>query len=559
MHKRQWRVLPPPQEPFPLQGKVPKPIDLVLYHRGITNETQLETFLAADGRLGNDPSLLPDIDKAVLRILRALLSGESIAIYGDFDVDGVTSTVLLAQGLSELGGKVIPYIPHRVKEGHGLRVEALKTLSQQGVSLVITADCGISSLAEVEEAHRMNLDIIITDHHTVPSSLPPALAVIDPKRTDSSYPFLHLSAVGVAYKVIQALCLSLGKEEKVELLDLVALGTVADIAPLLGENRYMVRRGLEVLNRTQRLGLLEVISLSGLRLGQLDTESISYALAPRLNAAGRLDHAITSYKLLTAQSLGEARPLAEELEKRNRERQRLTEKALSKAREEVLARHVEKPILLVGDRDYPAGIIGLVAGKLSEEFYRPAAVMEIGEEISRGSARSIPEFNIIAALTQCRELFLRFGGHPQAAGFLIANENIGQLELRLLEIAEDQLAKIELYPTLAIDAEIPLGALRGEIIRFINRLEPFGQGNPPPTFLTRRVAVLEQHVVGDQGKHLKLKLKSDGVIWRAIGFGLGPFSEEIRQYIDIVYNLGVDNWGENRTLELNLLDLAPAT
>ncbi len=343
-----------------------------------------------------------------------------------------------------------------------------------------------------------------------------------------------------------------------ELLDLVALGTVADMAPLLGENRYLVKRGLEVLNKTSRPGLLEMVLRAGMRLGSLDTESISWILGPRLNAAGRVDHAITSYKLLSTNSLNEARGLAEELEKKNAERQRLTGEVLAKVRDRLPSVDENLPIIIVSGTDYAAGVVGIVAGKLVEEFYRPSLVIEQGDEISRGSARSIAEFNIIAALKECSDLLTRFGGHPQAAGFTLPTKNIAPLAERLVERAEVELSELDLRPLIPIDAEVPLSSLSGETIGMIKQLAPFGYANPAPIFLSRRVKVEECRSVGSGGEHLRLKLHHGNVAWRGIGFRLGRYMDEIGPYLDIVYNLDVDDWGGSQLLELNILDFTPA-
>jgi len=532
----------------------------LLYNRGIADPAQVEAFLAADERLLGDPFLLPDMEKAVARTYRALLSGETIAIYGDFDADGITATALLTQGLSSLGGKAIPYIPHRIEEGYGLNHAALESLYREGVTLVITVDCGISAAPEVERAQSRGLDIVITDHHTVPQKMPPALATVDPKRADSLYPFPDLAGVGVAFKLLQGLLRSIGKERDLDqLLDLVALGTVADMAPLLGENRYLVKRGLEVLNSANRLGLSEMMRCAGRSLGSIDPQTISWILGPRLNAAGRLDHAIISYDLLSTSSPEEAQRLANSLERKNAERQRLSEMVLAKAREKLIAMGTDSPLLMVGSEDYPSGVVGVVAGRLVEEFYRPIVVFELGKELSRGSSRSIPEFDIIAALTQCSDLLSRFGGHPMAAGFTVPTENLIHLQERLAEIAASQLAKLDLRPLITIDAELPLSSLQGRAFHMMQQLAPFGCANPLPTFLSRGVKVMEYRSVGAGGQHLRLKLREGNVTWDGVAFRMGHLIDEGTPHLDIVYNLEVDRWRGEEMLQLNILDFAPAT
>ena len=531
----------------------------LLYNRGLTDLSQLESFLAADSRLSGDPFRLPDMSRAVARIYQALLSGENIAIYGDFDADGITATALLVQGLTTLGGKTIPYIPHRLTEGYGLKTAALDNLHGQGISLVISVDCGITALPEVKKAKKMGLDVIITDHHTPLPEIPPAIAVVDPKLPDSDYPFSGLSGVGVALKLLQALFQGIGKEKQLdELLDLVALGTVADMMPLLGENRYLVKEGLKLINAAPRLGIRELMAQAGLNVGSIDTESISWVIAPRLNAAGRLAHALTSYKLLMTDSPQEARQLAVWLDGKNTERQRLTTRVLAKAKEQILAQGIS-PMLIAGDKDYPVGIAGLVASRLAGEFYRPAIVIKVGEQVSSGSCRSIPEFNIIAALRQCGRLFSHYGGHSQAAGFTLPTRNLPCLKQYLSQLAATQLAGVDLRPHLDIDAEVILLDLIGDTFQAIQQLAPFGQGNPAPTFLSRRVEVVDSRTMGSNGEHLRVKLKQGGTVWDGVGFGMGSHLAELSLPVDIVYNLEIDRWRGEERLRLNILDFAPSS
>jgi len=530
----------------------------LLYNRGLTQPSQLPLFIAADKRLSGDPWLLPDMHQAAARIYRALLSGENIAIYGDFDTDGITGTALLVQGLSALGGKITPYIPHRLTEGYGLKTAALENLHRQGISLVITVDCGITALAEVKRAKRMGLDIIITDHHTPLELLPPAVAVINPKLPHSNFPFSELAGVGVALKLLEALFQGIGQEQQLDkLIDLVALGTVADMVPLLGENRYLVKQGLKLMNTSPRLGVREMIIQSGFSIGSIDTENISWTLAPRLNAAGRLAHAMTSYKLLMTDSPQEAQELSIWLEQKNSERRRLTEKVLVKAREQVITQGIS-PLLIASDKDCPVGVAGLVASKLSEEFYRPAVVIKIGELVSSGSCRSIPEFNIIHALKQYSRLFSHFGGHSQAAGFTLPTKNLPRLEQGLLQLATTQLAEVDLRPQLDIDAETSLRDLSGDTFQVMGQLAPFGYGNPLPIFLSRRVEVVDCRTMGNNREHVRLKLRQGGTIWDGVGFSLGSYLTELTSPLDIVYNLDVDRWGGEERLRLNILDFAPS-
>jgi len=531
----------------------------LLYNRGLTEPSQIQSFITSDESLFHDPFLLLNMHQAVARIYRALLSGEKIAIYGDFDADGITATALLVTGLTALGGKAIPYIPDRLTEGHGLRKPALENLYQQGVSLVITVDCGITSLPEAKRAQELGLDIIITDHHTPLPEIPPASAIINPKLPDSTYPFSELAGVGVALKLLQALLHNIGKENQMDrLMDLVAIGTIADMSPLLGENRYLVKEGLKLINTAPRLGIREMVARNRLDIGKLDAESISWVIAPRLNAAGRLADAMTSYKLLTTDSPPEAQQLAMQLEETNAERQELTATTLARAREQILAQGVS-PLLIASDRDYSIGIAGLVASRLAEEFYRPAIVIETGDEESNGSCRSIPEFNIVAALNQCSSLLSQFGGHSQAAGFTIPTRNLPRLQETLLQLASTRLAGVDLRPHLDIDAEVTLPDLGGDTFQATQQLAPFGRGNPLPTFLSRGVEVIDCRTMGNGGGHLKLKLRQGRTMWDGVGFTLGNYLAEVSSSLDIVYNLEIDRWGGKERLRLNILDFAPAT
>ena len=557
MSRTHWRLITPVTPPTDIPGVHPLLAQL-LYNRGISEISQIELFLNADSRLEADPFLLPDMHQAVSRTYQALLTGEEIAIYGDFDADGITATALLVQGLSALGGKVIPYIPHRYREGYGLQVAALEKLRKRGISLIITVDTGITAIAEIQKAQKMGMDIIVTDHHLPLASLPPALAVVDPKRSDSVCQSMEFAGVGVAFKFLQALLKGSGREELLNgLLDLVALGTVTDMVPLIGDNRYWVKRGLELLNNTERIGLQEMMRGTSLKPGNLDTESISWVLGPRLNAAGRLDDAATSYQLLLTQDPQEAALLASDLEEKNAKRQRLTRELLERARERIIATGIDLPLLMTGEEDYSTGVMGLVAGRLTEEFYRPVIIFKFGTDTCRGSGRSIPEFDLMAALKDCRDLLSNFGGHTKAAGFTVPTTNLPQLQKRLLNLAQTQLAGLDLRPHIDIDAEVPLAAFAGETFKEIQRLAPFGSGNPLPAFVSRHVEIINQRPIGSQGEHLGLKLKQEGIAWDAIGFRFGNRAQEITTYLDIAYNLDIDRWNGEQRLRLKLLDFDP--
>jgi single-stranded-DNA-specific exonuclease len=557
-HSR-WNLLPSiPDENVGVTG-IPLLIRQLLYNRGITQPSDIETFLAADERLRGDPNILPGMHEAVARLYRALLSREKIAIYGDFDADGITATALLVQGLSMLDCEAIPYIPNRINEGYGLKITPLETLQKQGVSLVVTVDCGITAVSEIKKASRMGLDIIVTDHHVPPDDIPSAAAVIDPKLQGSKYPTSELAGVGVAMKLLEALFSGLGKAGKLEeVIDLVALGTVADMVPLLGENRYLVKQGLRVLNNSPRLGVQEIISQTGLDASSINSTSISWTIAPRLNAAGRIGDAMNSYRLLMTDSVEEARQLAGWLEQKNLERQKLTNLALERAREQVIAQ-VNQPLLIASDPGYSAGIIGLVAGRLVEEHYKPVIVIRTGDRYCGGSSRSIPEFNMIEALNKCSHLLTRFGGHSRAAGLSLYTGNLSQLKQALLEIAAEELEGVDLRPKIDIDAETTLPDLGGNTYPTIQEMAPFGQGNPVPTFLSRQVEVVSSSTMGSDNSHLRMRVKQGAMLFDAVGFGLGNCINEVSNHIDIVYNLELDHWNGQSKLRLNVLDFEPVS
>ena len=536
---------------------LPPVIAQLLYNRGVKLE-DIDRFLSADHRLEGNAFLLPDISQAVSRVYKAVLAREKIAVYGDFDVDGITAIVILLEGLSRLGAEVIPYIPDRITEGHGLKISALEKLRVQGINLIITVDCGVTDIREVEKAQDMGMDVIITDHHMPLRSLPRAVAVVDPKRKDSMYPFRDLAGAGVAFKLLQALFHKDSRERWLtRLLDLVVLATVTDLVAVLGENRYLVKEGLKELNNSSRVGIQEMVRLAGLKLGELDSEDISWVLGPRLNAAGRMNNASTSYQLLTTQSSKEARLLARELEEKNAGRQKRTNEVLTRARGKLVAK-LHLPVLMEGDESYSVGVIGLVASKLVSEFYKPAIIINLGPELCQGSCRSIAEFDIVSALAECQDLLAAFGGHPLAAGFTVARQNLAQLEERLVDLATDQLGHLELRPGLVIDAELPLSVLAGDTFNLIQKLSPFGSGNPQPTFLTRQVEVIECRNFGNQGEWRRLKLKQGNVTWQAVDFESKRKRDEIPSQIDIVYVLEKSRWNEEEVLRLKLLDFAPA-
>jgi single-stranded-DNA-specific exonuclease len=567
LSQKRWQIAPPAPPSHVARFPHLHPVTVqVLYNRGIIDLADVTAFLSGEGGEAN-PFDLSDIPAAVTRLRQALRAGEPIAVYGDFDADGVTATVLLVQTLRALGGHVRPYIPHRVDEGYGLNEAALTQLARQGARVVVTVDCGVRSLEEVAHANRQGLDVIVTDHHSVGSRLPDAVAVIDPKRLDNHYPFNELAGVGVAFKLAQALLRSHRQTpvtsqdvrlEEEDLLDLVALGTVADMVPLIGENRTLVHRGLVCINRMERPGVEALCRQSGLKSGAVGATAIGYTLGPRLNAAGRLAHAKIAYQLLETKYPAEAERLAGELDRLNRERRQLTLETQERARQLVMETAGDAPLLFAAAPDFLAGIVGLVASRLVDEFYCPAVVVEVGKKISRGSARSIPEFHVTRALDECAGMLVRHGGHAAAAGFTVANENLDRLAAELRRLAAEQLAGIELTPILSVDVEVSLPQISGELQRELARLEPCGYANPAPLFLSRNARIRSQRAVGNEGKHLKLVLFDGRITWDGIAFRQGEWAGKLPDRVDIVYRLEANEWNGRRRLQLNVQDVRPA-
>lgn len=540
----------------------------ILYNRGLQTPEEAHHFLY-DREINTDPFAYKDMEKAVERITTAIKQHEKIAVYGDFDADGVTSTTLMMQALNALKADAIAYIPHRVDEGYGLNSPALYELASQGVKLVITVDCGIRSVQEVADGKAAGLDIVITDHHSVGPEIPEADAVVNPQQEDCPGD-TSLAGVGVAFMVVRALLLdgwrrnggSFAPYKTLvdDLLDLVAIGTVADIMPLnTPMNRNLVRRGLEVLNTAQRPGIQALLEVAGVKPGQATAMTIGFGLGPRINAAGRLDSALTAYKVLSAPTLKQARIYAEELQHLNSERQTLTRDAQRRIQAYIEDSGLgEGNLLFAADNAVSPGIVGLVAGRLTESYYRPAVVLDQGDTESHASCRSIPEFHITHALDACAELLVRHGGHAAAAGFTILNENIDRLQSRLMEMAEAELAGRELLPELAIDMELSMRQLSMALIEELSVLEPTGNGNEQPIFLTRNVRVVESRTVGADGQHLKLRVAADNEPpIDCIGFRLGHWNDNMPDYLDVAYCLEVNEWHGRRNLQLNLKDVQP--
>ena len=542
----------------------PPILQQLLFNRGYATESKARVFLRAEAESDTSPFLMTGMHAAVERILFALDHHESVAIYGDYDVDGVTATVLLVQAFKALGMNVRGYIPNRFEEGYGLNNEALKTLRDDGVGLVITVDCGIRSPAEALCARSLGLDLIISDHHQPSDEIPSAFAVINPKQKDDVYPDKELAGVGIAYKIAQAVLEKYSISGKLTdfkadvLLDLVALGTVADLAPMVGENRFLVRKGLQCIRTTTRQGLFSLANVAGLQISKTTAGDIGFVLGPRLNAAGRLESAMNAFELLANQDVMIAGQLALKLDEQNRERQRVTRDIQAEAESMALVGDPNAHILFAVSPGFNPGVVGLAASRLVETYYRPAVVGQKSDETTRCSCRSIPEFHITEALDKCADLLVRHGGHAAAAGFTVKNENLQELQDRLLDIATQELSNLDLRPTLHADMVVPLSDMKPEVLKYLEYLQPTGYGNPDAVFVSRNVLVKASRTVGADANHLKMTLSDGHITYDAIGFRLGHLQQNLPKNVDIIYTFETNEFNGRTSLQLNLKDIKAA-
>jgi single-stranded-DNA-specific exonuclease len=530
----------------------------MLYNRGIKDIESADWYLRGAGSM-YDPFRLPDMEAAVERILYALDHQEAIAVYGDYDVDGVTATALLVQVLRRLGGNVLGYIPNRFDEGYGVNNDALDMLHEQGIQLVVTVDCGIRSPGEVEHARQMGMDLVISDHHEPKSDLPEAVAVICQKRSNNNYPERNLAGVGLAFKIAEALLARRPVEDVIldDWLDLVAVGTVADVVPLTGENRSLVRAGLKKIRFGQRQGLFSLAKVAGLDIQRISARDIGFGLGPRLNAAGRLESALAAFDLLLSADLSVLGVLAQKLDDQNRDRQSMTQRMQVEA--EKLARASEKDSLLFAvDPGFNMGVVGLVAARLTDAYYRPAIVGSRGDEFTRCSCRSIPEFNITKALDECTALLERHGGHAMAAGFTVRNDRLEELASCLHAIAQRELGERDLRPVLRADMEIPLKDLRPNLLKDLDLLEPTGLGNPEAVFVSRDLRVKWPKKIGKEGQHLRMSVSDGHITYDAVAFRQGHWADQMPEKIDLLYVFETNNYQGRESLQLNVRDIRPS-
>lgn len=556
---RLWRLQPDPDlSGFADAGPgLPPLMRRLLARRGVHNTEEARRYLGSPGEL-TDPRLMPNLKVAVQRLAAACRAGESVAVFGDFDVDGVTSTTILTEGLRELGAKPIPYIPDRFREGYGPNVGAVRQLADRGATLLVTADCGTSSVTEVAEANGLGMEVIVIDHHMAPEELPAALALVNPKLADSRYGS-EPAAVGVAYKVVHDLFDHFGRAYDADShRALVALGTVCDLAPMVSENRDLVRLGLEAIKTTSRPGLKALAAVSNVNLETANVDTFGWVLGPRLNAAGRMLHAQVALDLMLAEDDREAERLAKQLDELNRTRRDDTQAAITDVHDRLTEADLEAALIVAHSPQISSGIIGLAASRLVEQHHRPAIVMQTDDREARGSCRSLPSFDITALLRRHADLFLRFGGHRAAAGFTLEVDRVPELKQRLIADATGIIDPTDLVPAFEIEEELPLQTVDRRMVQWLGLLGPHGIGNPAPVFMARDVSVVQSRGVGKEREHLQLMLRDGAITWRAISFRNADAAVPEGDTADIVYTFKRDDFRGDGALQLEVLDLRPA-
>lgn len=524
----------------------------ILVKRNIEN---IDKFLSPTRHDFHDPFLMPDMDKAVQRLIKAIEDNQKIMIFGDYDADGITSITVLKKFLNERGMEVGTYIPNRLNEGYGLNKEAIKQIFEQGYTLMITVDCGISGIEEVEYANSLGMETIITDHHEPAESLPNAYAVIDAKRKDNEYPFNQLAGVGVVFKVIQAISQKLGLEEKdyLKYLDFVCVGTISDIVPLVDENRVIAKLGLKLVEVTRNIGLKTLIDSIGFK--EINSSVISFGVAPRINACGRMGHAQEALDLFLCDDANEAKEIATRLNAFNQERQAKERSICEQVVEQIEAGEKDKTCIVLGHENWHHGIIGIVSSKVTEMYFKPSILICFEGDEGKGSGRSIPGFDLHEALMKCSDTIEKFGGHSMAIGITVKKDKFEEFKQEFEEYAKSCNIS-EIVPVVQIDEEVNLKDICIDDVRSIKLLEPFGEANKMPIFLFKNLKINAIRTLSD-GKHLKLKLKSDNYLIDAIGFNMGDLANQylLDDKVDVVGSLDINNFNGNESIQITLKDI----
>ncbi|MFR8234029.1 MAG: single-stranded-DNA-specific exonuclease RecJ [Clostridia bacterium] len=534
-----------------------KLISTILANRNITTEEEIRLFLSPTRKDFHNPFLITDMEKSVERIIKAIENNEKVTIYGDYDVDGITSITVLKSFLKDRGLETSQYIPNRLNEGYGLNNNAIEKIKQQGCDLMITVDCGISAINEINYASSLGIETIITDHHEPGNEIPKAFAVIDNKRKDSKYPFRELAGVGVVFKLIQAIGIKLGlkEEEYLKYLDIVCVGTISDIVPLVDENRVIAKLGLMLIRQTRNIGLKSIIDTSGYT--KIDSNSISFGIAPRINACGRMGKAEDALELFLSKNYNEVSELAKKLNDYNKLRQDTEKEIYENAIKQIEQNKLDKNnSIIVGGHNWHHGVIGIVSSKITEMYFKPSILLSFEEDgIGTGSGRSIPGFDLHEALTKCLGSVEKFGGHSMAVGLTVKKEKFEEFKKEFEQIATKSNVS-EIIPVINIDAKIDFSAINKDMVESLKQLEPFGEGNKMPVFVFKNLKIDSIRALSE-GKHLKLTLKEGNTVVNAIGFNIGNLADEyiIGDKIDVVGVLEVNNFNGVESLQINIKDI----
>ena len=546
---------------FSKKYKISYVMSTVLLNRGIETEEQVKGYISKSLEFINNPKLLPDIEAAVERIISAIENKEKIVIYGDYDVDGVTSTSLLYSFLNDNGADVEYFIPDRMKDGYGLNVFAVNKLSKKGTRLIITVDCGISSFGEVELAKAQKMDVIITDHHTCKEKIPQALAVVNPKRPDCEYPFNALAGVGVTFKLVLATAMKLGLNTREcfdKYVEFAAIGTVADVVSLLGENRVIVHKGIKSIEKSDNYGIKSLLKISGAYGKEINSTTIAFMISPRLNAAGRMGSAELAVNLLLSKSEEEAYELAVKLDMINKQRQK-TELEIFNEAVEMIENDPDmdnKKVIVLAKEGWHHGVIGIVASRIVEMYYKPCILIAQEGNVGKGSGRSVSQMNLFDALKECEDLLTQYGGHDQAAGLSINMDNFNSFVIKINKYAQERF-ETGFVKTLDIDCSVPSAFISIQSAKQLKWLEPVGMDNEKPVFALKGVKVVNATVMGAEGKHLKIKVDLSGNVVEAVGFGFGDYAKYLTpgRLIDIAFNLDINYFMESEKVQLIIKDI----
>lgn len=531
-------------------------LSAVLVNRNIVENKDVELFLNPTRNDFHDPYLMPDMKPAVDRIIKAIENNEKTIIYGDYDVDGITSITVLTRFLKERGLDVNSYIPNRLDEGYGLNKEAIKNIADEGYKLIITVDCGISGTEEVDYAYSLGMEVIVTDHHEPLEELPKALAVIDCKRKDSKYPFNSLAGVGVAFKLAQAIGIRLNLEEKeyLKFLDIVCIGTISDIVPLVDENRVIAKLGLKLVEQTRSPGVKALLNAAAYK--EVNSNTVSFGIAPRINACGRMGHERDALDLFLTENIVEANRITEKLNEYNKKRQEIEKKMFEEAVQKIEQENLkEKNAIVLGGENWHHGVIGIVASKITELYYKPSILICFEGDEGKGSGRSISGFDLHAALCSSSNYLEKYGGHEMAVGLSLKKDMFEEFKINFEKLAKDAHTE-EFVPVIKIDKEINLKDITIENVKGLNLLEPFGESNKTPVFIYKNLRIDSIRALSE-GKHLKLTLKDGNTIINAIGFNMGGYSEEylIGDKIDVVGILEINSFNGIESVQINMKDI----